>query len=72
MRKTIKTARTTPTEAPVRERSADSRRNWRKTAERGAPVSVKLVNGREVETCLNPGCPYVKAEGEGGETPLEH
>ena len=38
----------------------------------GSPVSVKLVNGVEIETCLNSGCPYVKVEGEGGETPLEH
>ena len=37
----------------------------------GAPVSVKLVNDMKVETCLNHTCPYVKAEGEGGETLLE-
>ncbi len=26
----------------------------------GAPVSVKIVNGMEVETCLNPECPYLQ------------
>ena len=30
----------------------------------GAPVSVKLVNGKEVETCLNPECPYLRVNEE--------
>jgi len=28
----------------------------------GAPVSVKVINGEEVKTCLNPECPYLQTE----------
>jgi len=28
----------------------------------GAPVSVKMVNGKEVKVCLNPECPYLQTE----------